>query len=147
MSYVKIWPPAFQWRLISGESWAWDQPSCLNSVCPVSVFLKKCIYLFEPVNPLANSDETATPWECERCINNTSSPAASTKHTHTHPPLSLSAIAWLLAVTVIKALHYLFMANPKYELKLRKGRCFLFFFPLLSSKGCCIIQQQADCWL
>lgn len=52
-------------------------------------------------------------------------------HTHTHPPLSLSAIAWLLAVTVIKALHYLFMVDPKYELKpCGKAVVFFSFFPL-----------------
>lgn len=33
----------------------------------------------------------------------------------------LSTMAWLLAVTVIKALHYLFMADPKYELKPSRG--------------------------
>ena len=47
----------------------------------------------------------------------------SQTHIHTHTlSISPSAMAWLLAVTVIKALHYLFMADSKYELKLsRKG--------------------------
>lgn len=65
--------------------------------------------------------------------------SVSYPNTHTYP--FQQTMAWLLAVTAIKALHYLFVANPKYELKSSRKEV----TPEAFSKGCCITQQQTDC--
>lgn len=62
-------------------------------------------------------------------------------HIYTPFPFSPSTMAWLLAVTVIKARHCLFMADPKYELKLSRKEV----APEAFSKGCCITQEQTQC--
>lgn len=57
-------------------------------------------------------------------------------HTYTLSVLPLQ----LLAVTVIKAWHCLFMADPKYELKSSRKEV----APEAFSEGCCIIQEQTQ---
>lgn len=84
-----------------------DYGPCLFSVCLV------CFR--SSVNPPANSDETASPRECQHCLQNT-----STKHSNILP----STVAQLITVTVIKAVHYLFMPYQKYKVKLSREEVF-----------------------
>lgn len=68
--------------------------------------------------------------------------SVSPSNTHTYNlSILLSTMPWLLAVAVIKAVHYLFMADPKYELKPSRREV----TPEAFSKGWCIIWEQTDC--
>lgn len=65
MSHMKIMPFAFKGWLISvgGDVW-WKVEWDLDEGSAPCLFSVSLVCFFESVNPLANSDETATPWEC-----------------------------------------------------------------------------------